>query len=517
MGTLNNRFQYAWYGTCGEQEKCKPYVFKENPAQLQDAVEMISSFTTSSANNSVLYYNPELDEGDLVSLECGGMYSITLRPGKSLSIPGLTPAGSETIKVGENKLASKISFTCAGVYDSTPSPTTPQCIPDSFTNIRITSTNQLVSINGINQRFIFFSTNDQIGIDGSFLVSAIASDVRIKFPNGVTSQIILTGLKPKEEGGMFYVDRGTGCYGAPYELVDGNWEVNLKLLSGEASDPEPQPTPTPKPSLDCNCAPDSFTNVDITGSMVNSGGNNFAGFQTGTTVSYNPSTLKSEGIACQVELNFPNGANLGLIIINGKVPNNTQFYVKHGNMCYTATASNSNKGSSGDWTLATVVSKNLSNGCGDDQEIPDPVPTPTPEPQPTPTPKPQQTGECCPSTHRSLDTSGDNSLTEVTDVLEGQGKAVTTLKYMGWEDGGELCVDMSDMNNAEVNDSETARYYSLPGSNSGQAIGTLTRVYKNNKNKFYYTSANGTCYEAEYSDEGQDWTSPVVMQVSSGG
>jgi hypothetical protein len=37
---------------------------------------------------------------------------------------------------------------------------------------------------------------------------------------------------------------------APYELVDGNWEVNLKLLSGESSDPEPQPTPTPKSSLD---------------------------------------------------------------------------------------------------------------------------------------------------------------------------------------------------------------------------------------------------------------------------
>ena len=42
------------------------------------------------------------------------MYCISLRPGKSLNIPGLTAAGSETIKVGENQLASKISFTCAG-------------------------------------------------------------------------------------------------------------------------------------------------------------------------------------------------------------------------------------------------------------------------------------------------------------------------------------------------------------------------------------------------------------------
>tara|TARA_B100001093_G_scaffold317410_1_gene302807 strand:+ start:17912 stop:19588 length:1677 start_codon:yes stop_codon:yes gene_type:complete len=516
MGTLNNRFQYAWYGTCGEQEKCKPYVFKENPAQLIDAVEMVSSFTTNSANNSPLYYKPEIDEGDLASLECGGMYSFTLRPGKSLNIPGLTAAGSETIKVGENQLASKISFTCAGVFDTTPSPTVAQCIPDSFTSFRITSANQLVSVNGINQRFIFFAVNDQIGIDTSFLSSAIASDIRIQFPNGVTSQIIMTGLKPKEEGGMFYVDKGTGCYGGAYELVNGNWEVNLALLSGEDSDPEPQPTPTAKPALDCKCAPDNFTDINITGSSVTTGGNNFAGFQTGTIVSYDPSTLKSEGIACTVELNFPNGTNLGLIVINGKVPNNTQFYVKHGNTCYTATASSSNKSSGGDWSLATVVSKNLSTGCGDDLDVPDPDPTPTPKPapEPTPTPKPQQTGDCCPSTNRTLNTDGSQSTIEVTDILEGQGKSVTTLKYVMWEDGGKLCVDMTDLENAEVSDSEVARYYSLP-SNPSVAVGGLTRVYKNNKNTFYYTSANNVCYEAEYSADGQDWQNPVVMQESS--
>ena len=222
MGTLNNRFQYVWYGTCGEQEKCKPYIFKENPAQLTDAVEMISSFTTTGANNSPLFYKPEEDEGDLTSMECGGMYCISLRPGKSLSIPGLTAAGSETIKVGENQLASKISFTCAGVFDATPSPSLVECIPDSFTDFKITSPNQLVSILGADQRFIFFSTNDKIGIDESFFTSGLGTQIDVKFPNGVTSQIILTGVQPKQSGGMFYVDRGTGCYGGEYASAGGS-------------------------------------------------------------------------------------------------------------------------------------------------------------------------------------------------------------------------------------------------------------------------------------------------------
>ena len=39
---------------------------------------------------------------------------------------------------------------------------------------------------------------------------------------------------------MFYVDRGTGCYGGEYAKESSDtWVVNLKLLSAEDSDPEP--------------------------------------------------------------------------------------------------------------------------------------------------------------------------------------------------------------------------------------------------------------------------------------
>ncbi len=515
MGTLNNRFQYVWYGTCGEQEECKPYVFKENPAQLTDAVEMISSFTTSSANNSPLFYKPEEDEGDLVSLECGGMYCITLRPGKSLNIPGLTAAGSETIKVGENQLASKISFTCADVFSATPSPTVPECIPESFTSFRINAISQQVELLGANQIFALFSVNDQIGMDESYFTSALGTQIDVKFPSGITSQVILTGAKPSDVGGMFYVDRGTGCFGGAYTRgIGDNWIVNLELLSGEDVQPDPEPTPTPKSDVNCDCAPSNYTKVVITGPQTPNDGHVFAGFATGSDVSYDTSSLNTEGVACSVDLLFPNGASLGMIVFNTKVPNNTQFFIKRGNVCYTATASSSNRLSNGDWSLTTVVSKNLSNECGDSEVVPDPDPTPTPEVEPTPTPKPQTIGDCCPNTSRKVSTTGTNDLGEVQDILSGQSKGVTTLKYTTWENGGELCIDMTDLDGVTPNDSEVFRFYSL-SDNPGTAIGAIARVYNNGKNKFYYTSASGVCYEAEYTEAGQDWQNPVVMQESS--
>jgi len=56
----------------------------------------------------------------------------------------------------------------------------------------------------------------------------------------------------------------------------------------------------------------------------------------------------------------------------------------------------------------------------------------------------------------------------------------------------------------------------LPSSPS-TAIGSMTRVYNNGKNKFYYTAKDGKCYEAEWGDAGKDWQSPVAMKASSGG
>ena len=46
----------------------------------------------------MIYFKPETEEGELTSMECGGMYAITLRPSKSLSIPSPTVLEMKQLK-----------------------------------------------------------------------------------------------------------------------------------------------------------------------------------------------------------------------------------------------------------------------------------------------------------------------------------------------------------------------------------------------------------------------------------
>ena len=158
--------------------------------------------------------------------------------------------------------------------------------------------------------------------------------------------------------------------------------------------PTPEkPTPTPKQeNTDCDCADGSYKSVVIAGSLVPSNGHQFAGFPIGSILSYKEDTLKVEGIACQIDFTFPNNTDAGMIILNGKVPNETEFILKYGNACYSATANNSNRFGE-NWNLQLVLKKTLNSDCGDELELPTPPPqndpTPTPEPEPTPTPTPE--------------------------------------------------------------------------------------------------------------------------------
>ena len=149
------------------------------------------------------------------------------------------------------------------------------------------------------------------------------------------------------------------------------------------------------------------------------------------------------------------------------------------------------------------------------EETPTPEqPTPTPE-QPTPTPTPEVPGECCTSSMSTFNTNGENTEEEYAVVFTGEALKVTVLKYKMWQDGGKLCVDMTDLEDVSSPDSFAVyRYYSLPSAPT-QAIGLLARTYDNNKNTFYYTIGDD-CYVAEYGDDGKDWQNPVVMTKTSG-
>jgi hypothetical protein len=508
MGTLSNRFQYIWYGTCEVDEDCKPYVFANELTALKVSVDMISTFSTTNSNNSIEFFKPETEEGTLKQLVCGAMYCITLKEGKSISISHATPAGSDSIKSGENEASHKVSFTCASVSEATPTPTEFVCIPDNFTSIQVTSQLLNVLLDGQTQRFVNFETGNVVGVDPAYWTEEGAPPgltVNVTTPSlGLESQIVLTGHEPKADGGKLYLQRDTACYAGPYEFANGEWKVELVLVSGEEATPTPEPEPTPTPDeVDCTCAPSNFATNTISGQVHDTDhGVRLIGFISETQVSYDVSTLISEGLSSTVTLKLPNNQQAGQLILTSFAPNNTQFYVKHGAVCYTATATSSN-GTGDSWELTMVVSKTLSSECGDTGPLPTPTPepdpTPTPEPEPDPTPTPQPPSECCPSSHTQADTVGGTDLQEVFHTYSS-GMQVAILKYQGYNSGGTLCADLTLTDGWTEEGTESTKLVLLPG--SSDPIGTIAKTLKNGSGKslFYYNDPDGNCFRGDYDD-----------------
>ena len=225
-------------------------------------------------------------------------------------------------------------------------------------------------------------------------------------------------------------------------------------------------------------------------------------FAVGTEVSYDPSTLTTDGASFhQVTLKLPDGQELGFLVMQTVKPNNTSFYVRRGATCYTATATPGN--ANGDaWELSMVVSKNLSSEC-DDGGIVEPTPTPV-EPTPTPvepTPTPVQPTECCPSASMEFDTIGgsDATLHEIDEF--NTGKPVGVLRYQGFDVGGKLCVDMSFESPMEVDGQALQVLLAKPDSPTS-AVAAVTKMLQNDKNIIFYTDPQQNCYTADISASG---------------
>ena len=141
--------------------------------------------------------------------------------------------------------------------------------------------------------------------------------------------------------------------------------VIVKKLSPTPT-PKPQnddPTPTP---ADCSCIPSGYTtNVEITStSVVNaSGGHTLAEFEKGSIVAWDNSSLVNgfDGIFFQL----PNNSASSMIMLNGKVPKNTNFYYKTSTGCYkAATVGDDQKTASGYMVTWTLV-RQLPSACED--------------------------------------------------------------------------------------------------------------------------------------------------------
>jgi hypothetical protein len=221
-----------------------------------------------------------------------------------------------------------------------------------------------------------------------------------------------------ECGKLYYlvILPGTSSFTIPNFVVSSFETVDAGRLASSC-----EATPTP---LTCTCAPEDFIATTISSNHHTFADHIFGGFATGTEVSFNDSTLADEGIAWTVRLNFPGGTSAGFIVFQQKKPDNTQFFVKHGITCYTATATSSNADGES-WELTMSSSEQLPSTCGEDIELPTPTPerTPTPVPDTTPptaTISGAPTSAIYPDTHVSLNVGG----TDVTHwkVLEATGQ-----------------------------------------------------------------------------------------------
>lgn len=512
MGLINNRFQYTWYGTCGEGEPCTPYVFAENLTALKNSVEYISAFTTSGSNNSPIGFSPQTEEGNLKSLECGAMYSVTLLSGKSINIPGLTPAGEGTIKTDTRLFPASVSFDCQGnLYNNTPTPVSSECIPsESYTSIEMSSSTQTITIDNKLHSFSSFSPGDTLGLDLSWFVSALSSSVRFYAPGiKLIASGIFTGLEPKSEGGFVYFTRGDTCYEGEFKREGSGWRVDLLLISGTEPTPTPAPqkTPTPEPaSCDCEIS-SALTTLTTTNKQVIYKNHSFS-FVKDLEISFDESDLNGGTTGSSVAFFGPTDDYIGSATFSGATPINCNFRFKIGKYCYTGEANDSTRTSGDNYQIKLSVYKTLSDECGEGTEpTPTPVgekdPTPTPEPQKTPTPKPP-TGDCIPDTHTSLSTTGGGTVNTKQYTTESS-KVITLLAWQGFASGGSLGADLTLTTNWSENPLPPKTYISL-SENPSSIVGTVTKYFNNgsDRNEIYYTSPSNVCYVGNLNDAQSD-------------
>lgn len=513
MGQLTKKFNYAWYGTCDEHssEGCKPYIFDDNLINLKSSVEVISTYNKGTLNTSE-FFRPEDETGTLKSFECGAMYSIVLKTGKKFNLPGLTPAGTNTIKYGENQLPSKISFDCENLYEPTPTPSPFDCIPENseYTSVVITtSTSMQIMINGAFHTFEKFNASDVVGIDMSYFKSGLAGYIVVENPvTNETSVITLTGLEPKSDGGALYLKRGETCYRGQYKKEpSGIYRVILEVINGVVPTPVPVPTPTPN-IVDCNCVDSSLSSLIITSqSGVQSDNNNFVNFPVGSVVSYDSSTLTASS-ASIIFVKYAGQTLESSIELTGRKPSNsTVLHVKIGNQCLSGGV----VAKSGFYQVDLNVTKVLDSSCGDNTSFPTPTPQiePTPTPvQPTPTPKTTPT-DCCPSSSEQITTLGVSDATDIKKNI--QGTETSVFEFRGFENGGKLCVDLT-IESGSTNDFFKTTKLVFLNNDSGSAVGTVKKTLDNgDRNMISYTDLNGNCWTGEIVQA----NTRIILQSSS--
>ena len=577
MGKIQQTNSYktvvGWYGECGNDD-CQDL-------QLTSYASQISAVFQWDANGVLKVWKaslPVILNKAFTSLECGKLYYLYVKPGSgSFTIPNFVVSTHEAQDLG------RVTASCQPTPTplTTPTPVPCDCEPDDYiTGTAGTSSSFTLSGHVLGG----FAQGTKVSFKPSTFASALSAEMTLKYPNGQTAgMIVFTNAKPNNS--EFIVRHGLTCYTATAtdsnKIGDDTWNLTLqqsKTLSSKCGEDKPLATPTP-------LAPKYSLTVDKT--SVNEGDSfvvtlTTQNLQSGASIPYTITGVQPEDIAQSLtgsfalsgntdkktfttiadkstegnqtaKISLNNGQASVSVTINDTSKEETfalsanSSSVNEGqNFTVTLTTQNVADGTKVPFTITGVQSGDLSQSLSGNFTINNNtnsqtftaiadkstegtetaklslnngkanisvVINDTSKTEPTPTPA--SPTECCTANTTQYGTDGSNTPKEVTYTLQGQSKPVTILKYMMFGQGGKICVDVTGMESAQVNDSETARYFSLPEVPT-TAIGSITRVYNNGKNTFYYVAPNGNCYKADYTNAGQDWQSPVVMTKSKG-
>jgi hypothetical protein len=236
MGTLKDRFQYVWYGTCHDDHKpCRDLEFSD--LSLAD-LSKIDSVSTLDDTGFVKYDPSSSSSSSLDRFACGKMYLVTLNHS------AVTSGGVELPNALASSSMSKlqkygISTTCNTTATPTPTPTpTPvACIPTSdFTTVPHHVGTQPVE--GIGT--LAFGDAGNFGFNPADFPDkqGLPRLYKIKDPDGFQVVSITADAYPNPgTEPMVYFDCTSShcdgkCYGGKLKLIadSENWEANLSLL-----------------------------------------------------------------------------------------------------------------------------------------------------------------------------------------------------------------------------------------------------------------------------------------------
>ena len=484
--------------TINDTSKEETFALSANSSSVNEGQNFTVTLTTQNVadGTKVPFTISGVQSGDL-SQSLSGNFTVNNNTNSQTftAVADKSTEGTETAKLALTNGKANVSVTIndTSKTEPTPTPASPtECCTANTTQYGTDGSNTPKEVTYTLQgqskpvtilKYMMFGQGGKICVDVTGMESAQSNDSEtgryFSLPENPSTAIgSITRVYNNGKNTFYYVASNGNCYKADYTNAGQDWQSPVVMTKSKGSSSvEKTPTPKPVPTYSLATSPSSVAegqNFTVTLTTQN--------VANGTNVPFTITGIESGDLSQSLSGNFT-------------INNNTD------SKTFTAVADKQTEGNQTAKLALTNGNANVSVVIQDTSKAP--------------TPTPQKPSDCCPSTTTQYPTDGSQSLKEITYTLQGTSKPVTILKYMMFGDGGKLCVDVTGMESAQSNDSESGRYFSLP-ENSGTAIGAITRVYNNGKNTFYYTSKDGTCYKADYTDAGQDWQSPVVMTKTSG-